>query len=34
MYSSLRGIAGNAIQIIKVLELPESIAGEAEVDEE
>lgn len=33
MYNSLRGIAGNAIQTIKVLELPE-FAEEAEIDEE
>jgi hypothetical protein len=28
MYNSLRGIAGNAIQTIKVLELPEYIEEE------
>ena len=33
MYSSLRGIAGNAIQTIKILELPE-FAEEIETDEE
>ncbi|MEO7045696.1 MAG: DUF2130 domain-containing protein, partial [Ferruginibacter sp.] len=33
MYSSLRGIVGNAIQTIEVLELPEFI-DESEIDEE
>ena len=33
MYNSLRGIAGNAIQSIKILELPE-MSEEVEIEEE
>jgi hypothetical protein len=33
MYNSLRGIAGNAIQTIEILELPEITPTETDIDD-